>query len=603
MTGKPRPFSHRSRSNSREQRNHSRHRRPNKFSQNNSKPYYGTSNFKPPSRNGSHYPRPNFQNNSQNNSKPQSPHYNRDGNRSRRPFSRNRFHNVENYINSLLDQEQTDSTTPNTEKTDTTNVSEETLLEQQFNYLLLKLNQDTQDEYFSCQEKCNTLTEDYILFTSCKNNIWVLPLTIYTQQTLDHKRTISPPHLEMDFALDSAATLNILNTDTWNEIKENRKLQLKASTFVLSATNNSKLQSKGTVKLTLYPDVTESQTPKNTSFTLTFYVSKFNILGTPFLEKYVDSIKCSSLTLEIKHKNDIKSLKLLDSSIKPPPYYSQLFPIIGDHSVYFTPSAHRILTYSLTAYECKNKKASGTILYASDFSFITLRKNMLFSIMDINNLEYPYQSIIQKLMQNPLHHPLTLVKGIIGYAQQYVSLNDFQTSKYRINELTEFMYAYTLNYLTQCTSEVLKKLFCLNLSKQQEREYKSQQKKFTIPFVVSKFTETEKEFLTMFNFEHTKLTQTQFEKLAQLLTHFQKCYATSKFDAGKIKVELNLPLKATAIFNKQRTTRSPLQLQDRVQQLLGILTHFDIIATENTDFLTTGNTFINPVIISKKEIL
>ena len=82
MTGKLLPFSHRSRSNSREQRNHSRNRSPNKFSRNNSKPYYGNSNLKPPSRNGSPYPRPNFQTNSQFNSRTQSPHYNRDGNRS-----------------------------------------------------------------------------------------------------------------------------------------------------------------------------------------------------------------------------------------------------------------------------------------------------------------------------------------------------------------------------------------------------------------------------------------------------------------------------------------------------------------------------------------
>ena len=55
----------------------------------------------------------------------------------------------------------------------------------------------------------------------------------------------------------------------------------------------------------------------------------------------------------------------------------------------------------------------------------------------------------------------------------------------------------------------------------------------------------------MFNFEHTKLTQIQFENLAQLLTQFQKCYATSKFDVEKIKVEIIFPLKATAIFKKQ----------------------------------------------------
>ena len=122
MTGKPLSFSHRSHSNSREHRNHSRHRSPNKFAQNNSKPFYGNSDFKPPSKNGSPHPRPNFQTNSQYNSRPQSPHYNRDGNRSRRPFSRNRLLNVRNYINSMLDQEQSDNTTSNTENRDTTNV-------------------------------------------------------------------------------------------------------------------------------------------------------------------------------------------------------------------------------------------------------------------------------------------------------------------------------------------------------------------------------------------------------------------------------------------------------------------------------------------------
>ena len=193
MTGKPLPFPYRSRSNSRD-RNNSRHRSPHKYPQNNSKPYYGDSNFKPPSRNGSPYPKTKFYKNT-NNSRPQSTYNNRDGNRTQRQSSRNRLKNVRNYINTLLDQEQTDDTTSHTENNDSQNVSEETLLEQQFNYLLLELNQDTQEEYFNCQEECNTLTEEYILSTSCKSNICVLPLTMYTLQSSDPKRTISPPHL------------------------------------------------------------------------------------------------------------------------------------------------------------------------------------------------------------------------------------------------------------------------------------------------------------------------------------------------------------------------------------------------------------------------
>ena len=113
-----------------------------------------------------------------------------------------------------------------------------------------------------------------------------MPLTIYTLQSPDHTKTVSPPKLETDFLLDSGATLCLLNNDTWIGIKEYHKLQLNASIFVLSTAKNSILQSNGTIKLTLYPDVTENITLRNTSFTLTFHVSntKFNILGTLLLE-------------------------------------------------------------------------------------------------------------------------------------------------------------------------------------------------------------------------------------------------------------------------------------------------------------------------------
>ena len=82
--------------------------------------------------------------------------------------------------------------------------------------------------------------------------------------------------------------------------------------------------------------------------------------------------------------------------------------------------------------------------------------------MDINNLEKPYQSFIQILIQKPLNHSLTLVKGLIGYAQQDEPLTNLQTTKHCINVLTKFMDAYTSNYLTHGTTETLKRFYCLN---------------------------------------------------------------------------------------------------------------------------------------------
>ena len=68
-----------------------------------------------------------------------------------------------NHINSLLAKNQKDNSTSNKEGTKTQNNSEKQLLEQQFNDLLLDLNQYAQDEYFICQEECKISTEEYFL--------------------------------------------------------------------------------------------------------------------------------------------------------------------------------------------------------------------------------------------------------------------------------------------------------------------------------------------------------------------------------------------------------------------------------------------------------
>ena len=88
----------------------------------------------------------------------------------------------------------------------------------------MELNHDTQNEHFNCQEEFIALTDEYILSTLSITNIWAPPLTIFTQQTADHTKTSSPPHLEIDFLIESGATLNVLNKNTWKEIKECHKL-------------------------------------------------------------------------------------------------------------------------------------------------------------------------------------------------------------------------------------------------------------------------------------------------------------------------------------------------------------------------------------------
>ena len=123
---------------------------------------------------------------------------------------------------------------------------------------------------------------------------------------------------------------------------------------------------------------------------------------------------------------------------------------------------------------------------------------------------------------------------------------------------------------------------------------------FKCNFDINKYTTSEKDFIQMFDFQHSHLTQEEFEKIVTTILEYKQVYATTKFDVGKTKVKLNLPMKKDAIFKKQRISKVPIHLRERIQKLLDVLKKYDIVAPLNKEQLSTGNTFTNPVIILRK---
>ena len=94
---------------------------------------------------------------------------------------------------------------------------------------------------------------------------------------------------------------------------------------------------------------------------------------------------------------------------------------------------------------------------------------------------------------------------------------------------------------------------------------------FKCKFKITKYTETEKDFIQMFDFQHSYLTQEEFEKVVSIILEYKQVYATTKFDVGKTKVKLNLPMKKDAIFKKQRISKVPIHIRERIQKLLDVL--------------------------------
>ena len=79
----------------------------------------------------------------------------------------------------------------------------------------------------------------------------------------------------------------------------------------------------------------------------------------------------------------------------------------------------------------------------------------------------------------------------------------------------------------------------------------------------------------MFDFQHSHLTQEQFDKIKDIIFKYRNVYATTKFEVGKTKVKLNLPMKKYGVFKKQRVSKVPIHLRDRIQKLLDVLKKYD----------------------------
>ena len=66
----------------------------------------------------------------------------------------------------------------------------------------------------------------------------------------------------------------------------------------------------------------------------------------------------------------------------------------------------------------------------------------------------------------------------------------------------------------------------------------------------------------MFDFQHSHLTQEEFEEVVTIILTYKQFYATTKFDVGKTKVKLNLPTKKDAILKNKESVKYQYTLEN-----------------------------------------
>ena len=173
---------------------------------------------------------------------------------------------------------------------------------------------------------------------------------MYQCNKIEQDFTKQRPILEIDFLLDSGATLNLLNDDTWNEIKYNNPdLRLEQANKTLTAANNTTIETFGTVTLNLTPDKkSNSRNKTQHNFSIHFYVTQcnHNILGTPFFKEYIETINVNTNKLTINTNTIIDNdITFFMNSTKGYPYYSRLYPIFNKEPLYFERDQYKFITF------------------------------------------------------------------------------------------------------------------------------------------------------------------------------------------------------------------------------------------------------------------
>ena len=148
------------------------------------------------------------------------------------------------------------------------------------------------------------------------------------------KKEFQPPDLEIDFLIDLGAESNIINIPTWNEIKtlHPNLIPMKTASKLATA-QESTLINQGKIQLFLVPTRTMEQNKILTKpFKQTFHITdiKHNIIGIPFITKYIPTINILNSKFHIKEKyTRMKNtaLTFFQRLNKQPPFFSKFYAI------------------------------------------------------------------------------------------------------------------------------------------------------------------------------------------------------------------------------------------------------------------------------------
>ena len=187
------------------------------------------------------------------------------------------------------------------------------------------------------------------------------------------------------------------------------------------------------------------------------------------------------------------------------------------------------------------EKSNGKILLQSLHYFEPINKYHNLSFTDIKDLTKENENFADIYLINKKNHKRILKNELIVFIYQNTTFKTVHMDVYQTNSLDLFSALYHLTYENENDINDIPQISNdENINQVATFERKPN---FNCKFNITKYKDKDKEFIQMFDFQHSHLTQEQFDKIVDIIMKYRNVYATTKFDVGKTKVKLNLPIK------------------------------------------------------------
>ena len=197
----------------------------------------------------------------------------------------------------------------------------------------------------------------------------------------------------------------------------------------------------------------------NNSFNQTFHFTdiKHNIIGIPFITKYIPTINILNSKIHIKDKytkTKNTALTFFQRLNKQPPFFSKFYPIYNQERKHLKPLSRNVYNFSIKQVHQYDKSQNKQQLFMSDFEFKPIHKFFKITISSIKYLKNTNSDIISLHVYNNTPYQITLPLGLLGYCETNATTSPINEVAYRVNNI--------LQLLDICQSTILDKQLSIN---------------------------------------------------------------------------------------------------------------------------------------------